>query len=398
MSRGRTDSRRPQPLWRVVAGREVRTQGRSKAFLISGTVLALALVALVVTNAVLADRTQTSRVAVADDTAAAAVERGAAAAEAADRNLVVEASRQEDAASAEAAVRAGEADLALLPADGGYELVGAEDVDGAASELVSAALVQTVTERNAAQEGVDLAALGRGADVEERLLDPGPEDEALRQVAAFVFVALFYVTALSFGMTMASSVTQEKESRVVEILAAAVPVRSLLWGKVAGTSVLAVGQTLVLVAVGAGALVATGQTEALGVVGPAMGWYVAFFVLGFVALAAVWSVAGALASRQQDLQASTSPLQILLFAPYIIAVTAGEQVQTVVSMLPITATMLMPARLAQGDVPAWQLAVAVLTTVLAAGLLVRLSVRVWERTVLQTGARIGFREAWRRAR
>ena len=39
---------------------------------------------------------------------------------------------------------------------------------------------------------------------------------------------------------------QEKESRVVEILAAAVPIRTLLWGKIAGASVLAIGQTVVL--------------------------------------------------------------------------------------------------------------------------------------------------------
>lgn len=37
------------------------------------------------------------------------------------------------------------------------------------------------------------------------------------------------------------------------------------------------------------------------------------------------------------------------------------------------------------------------TTAAAAVLLVRLSARVWERTVLQTGQRIGFRDAWRRA-
>jgi hypothetical protein len=37
----------------------------------------------------------------------------------------------------------------------------------------------------------------------------------------------------------------------------------------------------------------------------AVAWYVALFVLGFVSLASLWSVAGSLASRQQDLQATT---------------------------------------------------------------------------------------------
>jgi ABC-2 type transport system permease protein len=188
-------------------------------------------------------------------------------------------------------------------------------------------------------------------------------------------------------------VTQEKESRVVEILAAAVPIRALLWGKVAGTSVLAIGQTLVLAAVGVIALLATGNGEALEVVGPAIAWYVVFFLLGFVALASFWSVAGSLASRTQDLNATTAPLQIILFAPYIIAVTAGEGVKTVVSMLPIVSTMLMPSRLAEGDVPMWQLGVAILTTVAAAILFVRLGARIYEATLLRTGRRISYREA-----
>ena len=40
-------------------------------------------------------------------------------------------------------------------------------------------------------------------------------------------------------------------------------------------------------------------------------------------------------------------------------------------MLPIVSTMLMPSRLAEGDVPLWQLVVAIVTTVVAAVLLVR---------------------------
>ncbi len=53
--------------------------------------------------------------------------------------------------------------------------------------------------------------------------------------------------------------------------------------------------------------------------------------------------------------------------------------QTVVSMLPIVSTMLMPSRLAEGDVPVWQLVVAIATTVVAAVLLVRAGARVYER-------------------
>jgi len=290
-------------------------------------------------------------------------------------------------------VSSGKADAALLPSDGGYQVVGDDEIDEVTSQALSATVASAVLDQNARAMDVDLERLQAGTAVDERLLDPAAKDAGLRKLAAFLFVLVFYVTALGFGMTIAQSVTQEKESRVVEILAAAVPIRALLWGKIAGNTVLAVAQVLLTVAAGAIAMVATGRGGDLRIVGPAMGWYVIFFVLGFVALASLWSVAGSLASRQQDLQATTMPGQILLFAPYILAVTAGEGVKTVVSMLPVVSTMMMPVRMAEGAVPAWQVAVAILTTVVAAVLMVRVGAAAYERTLLRTGDRIGYREA-----
>ena len=203
------------------------------------------------------------------------------------------------------------------------------------------------------------------------------------------------MTALGFGMSIAQSVTQEKESRVVEILAAAVPIRSLLWGKIIGNTVLALGQVVLLVAVGLVGLAVTGRRELLTGISWAALWYVLFFVLGFLALAALWSVAGSLASRQEDLQATTMPGQLILIVPYFISVLASEQIQTIVSMLPIVSTMVMPGRMAQGDVPWWQIAVAIAATLVAAAVFVRVGSRLYERTLLRTGGRIKYRDAFK---
>ncbi|WP_341229136.1 ABC transporter permease [Nocardioides salarius] len=386
-------------VWQAVAARELSTQARSKAFLLSAGFLAVGLVGLIIVLSIVSGRETTRDVAVLDDLGSAAVDRAAALAGELDDDLTLRSTAATSPADAERALREGEADLALLPVAGaGYELVGDDDLPDAAAQALGAATTELLTQRNAEEQGVDLDALAAGVQVEERLLDPGSDDQGLREAAALLLVVLFFVTAITFGMAMASTVTQEKESRVVEILAAAVPIRALLWGKIVGTSALAFAQTLLLVLIGVVALLVTGQASALGVLGSAIAWYVVFFVLGFVTLASLWSVAGSMASRQQDLQGTTAPLQALLMAPYFVAITAGESVQTVFSMLPVVSTMVMPARLAQGPVPAWQLAVAVGVTLLAAVVLVRFSARVYERTLLQTGRRISFGEALRHAR
>jgi len=395
MSSTRTPA--PSNVWRVVAAREISTTARSKGFQVSVGLLLLGLVATIIFATFTSGREQTDTIAVVDEVGTTAVTQGSAIAGASDPNLTLEPETYDDAAAAERAVTDGDVDAALLPVDGGYEVVGDDEIDAEVGQALTAAVSTLATERNAADQDVDLAALSAGTEVQQRLLDPDPvaEDAGLRTLASLVFVLLFYVTALTFGLIIAGSVTQEKESRVVEILAAAVPIRALLWGKIAGTTVLAVGQTVLLAGIGIIALVATGNTEALTVIGPAIAWYVAFFVLGFVALASLWSVAGSMASRQQDLQATTAPLQAILLIPYIITFTAGDTVKEIVSMLPIVSTMLMPSRLAEGDVPVWQLLVAIVATVVAAVVLVRLGAKIYERTLLQTGRKIGFREALR---
>jgi ABC-2 type transport system permease protein len=133
----------------------------------------------------------------------------------------------------------------------------------------------------------------------------------------------------------------------------------------------------------------------LSAVGPAVVWYVVFFVLGFVALAGLWAVAGSLASRSEDLGSTTMPGQVILFAPYLVAVVAGETIKTVVSMLPIVSAMLMPSRMAEGGVPAWQVAVALAVNIVGAVLIVRFAARLYERTLMRTERRIGFGEALR---
>lgn len=155
------------------------------------------------------------------------------------------------------------------------------------------------------------------------------------------------------------------------------------------------GLVVLLVLVGLAGLVATGRSGALDGIGLAAAWYVLFFVLGFVALASFWSVAGSLATRQEDLQTTTLPGQVILLVPYLLAVTGSDRVQEVVSVLPIVSAMTMPGRIADGTAPWWQVGLALALTVLTAAGLVRLGSRLYARSLLQTSRRMGYREALR---
>ncbi|MET0821923.1 MAG: ABC transporter permease [Aeromicrobium sp.] len=381
--------------WRVVAEREISTRVREKSYIYSAVIMVVGVVATVVLTSILGGRPTDYKVAVTDDASAAIVSAASTVVDRTDDGSTAKPQQVGSTAAAEKAVRDGDADAALIATDDGYEMVGKDEIDSTLSTALSTAGSTAALKANADSQGVDLAELQKGSAVSERLLDPADGDAGARQLAAYVFLILFYITAVTFGMSIAQSVVQEKESRVVEILAAAVPIRAMLWGKIAGNTLLAFAQILLLAIAGIASLAATGETGLLTALGPAVGMYVVFFVLGFVALAGLWAVAGSLASRQEDLQSTTMPGQVLLFAPYIIAFSAGASVKTVVSMLPIMSAMLMPSRMAEGGVPVWQIAVAVVVNVLGAIGIVRLAARLYERTLMRTERKIGFGEALR---
>ena len=300
-----------------------------------------------------------------------------------------------DAEAAEQAVTDGDADAALLPTDDGYELVGEDEIDpalagGCPRPSPAVSCRPTPTSRASTSRPSTPA-----PQVDQRFLDPDAEDSGTRSTIAFAFTLMFLVTALGYGMTIAQSVVQEKESRVVEILAAAIPIRSLLWGKISATPCSPWDSSW------SSSPSASSACWSPGAASPAAGsarpsaWYVVFFVLGFLALAALWAVAGSLSSRQEDLQSTTLPMQMLLFIPYFVVAFASDGVEVVMSMVPVASSMIMPARMAEGAVPAWQIGVAIAATVAAAVLFVRVGSRIYERTLLRSGGRIGLREALR---
>ena len=381
--------------WRIVAEREITTKIQTKSFRYGLLAMVVAIIALIVLFSALSGRPSNDTVAVADAGSAQIVKGASTLADQAEKGSTIKSKSYGSVQAAEAAVRDGKIDVALLPAEGGgYDIVGDDSVSSTLSQYLTAATSTTVLAKNAQAEGVDLSALSAGAEAKERLLDPEASSSGERQAAGTIFVILFYFTAVIFGLTIAQSVVQEKESRVVEILVAAIPVRALLWGKVVGNSVLALGQIVLLSAVAAIGLAVTGKTEFLSLIAPALGWGVVFFALGFVALSGLWAVAGSIASRTEDIQSTTMPGQVLLFVPYLIAVSAGATVKAVTSMVPIASAMVMPMRLAEGSVPAWQLAVAVLGNVIAIVVLVRLAARIYQRTLMRTEGKLSYKEAF----
>jgi ABC-2 type transport system permease protein len=380
--------------WLLVARREILVKATDRTFIIS-TAFTVAIIALSIgINIFMASRTQEFRLA-ATPPAVTVAESVRTAAPGIDEDVVVEVERVADDAAARAAVLDGTADAWLHEDDGGWVLTTKSEFEDDLESVVTDVVRAEALRENAAALGTTAEALERGAQLETALLEGDAERAGLVEVLSLALVFLFYMAAVTFGVALANSVVEEKQSRIVEIIATAIPLRHLLIGKVAGNTVLAVVQIALFVAVGLVGMSFTDYGNLIAAVSGAAVWFVVFFLAGFVALACLWAVAGALASRTEDLQTTTTPLLMLLVAVLFGGLLLDGTWQTAGSYVPPLSAILMPIRLLEGGVGWWEPFVALALLLATAALTVKVGERLYRRALLKTGGLVGLRQAWR---
>ncbi len=384
--------------WKVVALREISVKLHDKVFVGSMLFVLAILIVSVGASSFFGNRTDHYTVAVTDAAGVEVVEAAGRLAEDDDMNVELEPREVADVEAAEDLVTTEDAAAALVSGDDGWEVVGLLGVDGDLGDLLQRTVAAQSLEENAEKLGTTSDELLAGSELDQRLLQEGTLSEEVRYAVGFAFAFLFYVTALTFGLAIAQSVVEEKQSRVVEILAAAVPIRQLLIGKVVGNSALALAQVVAMVGVGVLALSLTGQAEVLAPIISAGTWFVVFFLLGFAAVACVWAVAGSVATRSEDLQATTTPVTVSVMVALFAGLFAQGKVLAVVSFVPLVSSVAMPIRMLAEDVPWWQPVVSGALVLVAATALMRLGARMYEGSLLRTGRRTSWREAVRLGR
>ena len=389
-------ARRPALL---VASREIRERAGSRMFAVTTAVIVAIAVAGVVVPGLSDDITRVKVGTTGDSPPAlAAVLRDAARA----NDARLELGRYPSRAAGEDALRSGKVDV--LIADG-RRLVWKSDPDPAIAAAVTVAVQRVRGAERAAALGLDprqSAALVAPAPVPARQLEATDPDAESREAIAFVGFMLLLSVIIGYGTAVADGVAQEKGNRVMEVLLSRVRPRDLLAGKVVGIGLVGLTQMLLGVTAGAVVIVAFDTLDVPAAVPEALAAVAVAFVLGYAFWSVAFATVGALVSRVEDLQAAIGPLTwALLGCSWTAPVTAdapGSWYAQVASIVPLTSPFAMPARIATGDVAAWELALAVALIVGATYGLVRLAAAVYSGALLRTGGRPRARDLWGAAR
>ena len=325
------------------------------------------------------------------------------------------------------AVEAGERD-GLVTVDRGedddltFDLFTAE---GQVSSLVfgvQAAAQQVVAADRLIRAGIDPDDVGEMLGPTAFVVTPvdpdavSPEENfGPRYLLATALLVLMFMAIITYGQWVATSVAEEKSSRVMELLITAATPRQLLLGKVVGAGGAGLLQYVVIVAAALGGLVLQGTISRL-ILGESSGeplelqgltigvLFVVglFFVGGFGLYATLYAALGSTANRVDDVQTITGPMIIVGVAGYLIAFAAlnapdADWVQ-VLSFVPFFSPYLIPTRLVFGLIEPWEIALSFAFLMLGAFIALWVAARIYSAGVLLYGQKAGLRSVWKAVR
>ena len=206
---------------------------------------------------------------------------------------------------------------------------------------------------------------------------------------------LFLLTMLLAGMVL-SNLVEEKGNKVIEILAAAVPMDAVFLGKLFAMLGISMVGIAVWGATGAAMGLVAGQSLPM-LPAPAVGWPmfialgIAYFSMAYLLLGSIFLSIGALAATVRDVQTLSMPvtmlqLMVFFFASYALSQPGGV-VELAAIVFPFSSPFAMLARAAR-EPALWPHLVALGWQGLAVGLFVRTGATLFRRRVMKsTGAR-----------
>lgn len=427
----------------IIVRREYLERVRKKSFIITTLLMPVIMLALMVAPALIAMFAEGSetKVAVVDDSG-----RIAPMLESTDALLITVVNEPLDSARADKSFDA----VAYIPADildrgSSMQLYTNE----ASSMAVESELTRQVDRaiENLRMRQYNIAGL-------EQILDQVKSDVSLQSfrndrdegenqtsttlsyVLGLILTMLLYMCLLIYGQMVMTSIIEEKNNRVLEIVVSSVKPTQLMLGKICGICLVAVTQIVIwgalisalsafvmpalipaevsadLAAMNAGASATTLSTNAdlltaLSLMGN-VGYILQIFTLlvlfltgGFVLYSAIYAAIGSAVDNIQD----ASQLQSLVVVPIILGIMFGftaatdpnSQLALWTSFIPFTSPMVMMARIPFG-IPAWQIAVSLVVLYASFFLTVWVAAKIYRIGIFMYGKKPTVKELIRWAR
>ncbi|MFC6333903.1 ABC transporter permease [Paenibacillus septentrionalis] len=222
-------------------------------------------------------------------------------------------------------------------------------------------------------------------------------------VIYFMIFFLFMAVMIS-GQMIASEVTAEKSSRVMEVLITSVSPLTSMFGKIMGMFVIVILQLASYLAVGAlnlslphNANMLSELNIDLSVIDPMLLVFSGlYFLTGFFLFATLYAALGSIVSRTEDLGSAVMPMTFISLAGFYIAIfsisTPDSLLVKICSHIPLFSPFVMVLRLGLTDIALWEVLVSLGILLVTIYLAVVVSAKIYRTGVLMYGKRPSFKE------
>lgn len=386
----------------LIAAREVRERTRGKLFRAGTLLMLIAVAAAIVIPRLNTHKTSLERVGVVGTLPSALRTKIIAYGPALHAQVSIVTEKTTSRAKKD--LRAGSVDLLVVDATSLVTNRALSSSDTSATALLVRSIADAISLQRAYEQAglspAQAAALSRLKPTKISSLQPVSHETV--QAASIYGLILTFILLQQYGAWTLMGIAEEKASRVVEVLLAAVRPIELLAGKVLGIGIVALAQAGVVVAFALVLAQAVGSSLLSGAAPLEILSTLLWFLLGYGFYSWVFAAAGSLAERQDQVQSLTFPLGIPIIVGYItslIAVSTGSAplfVQ-ILAFLPPTAPLAMPALVGLGQTTWWAFCASVVLSLIATAAMARLAAGIYRRAILRTGRRVRLREITSRA-
>jgi len=235
-------------------------------------------------------------------------------------------------------------------------------------------------------------------------------DGVSSQVYTYLLLYLLMLTIMIYGGTVASSVAAEKSSRAMELLITAARPGSLMAGKVLGVGLAGMLQLVSWVLCACAGYVLSGkywsETPMLSSLFEGgnvrlLVYTVVFFVLGYLVFSFLFGAVGSLVSRTEDLQATMTPLSLVVVAVFFVCYFStilgywDSVLIKVLSYVPFTAPLAMFIRIVNNNAANWEIALSIVSLIAGIFLVGVLATAIYRVGVLLYGKPPKIRELFK---
>jgi ABC-2 type transport system permease protein len=226
----------------------------------------------------------------------------------------------------------------------------------------------------------------------------------------YFLLILLFITVQLYGNLIATEVTAEKSSRVMELLITSISPLKQMFGKVIGMFLLGLTQLAFLAVVVAiniqlpnnSGFLAKNNIKLSEIPLSLFVYFILFFILGFFLFAMLYAAVGSLISRTEDLAQSVLPVTFLMLGSFYIGIfglnNPTASFVTAMSFVPFFTPLIMFLRIGMTDPAGWEIGVSIAGLLLTIVLVGWVSAKMYRVGVLMYGKKPSFKEVFKAMR